>query len=76
MAVDLFPQTKHCELLILFERVEYTNGSSTEAKPDAPQVTVEGNKSEHLDDTNPANTDVRQAASVAIDTACKEKEST
>ncbi|KAM4052275.1 tRNA (uracil-5-)-methyltransferase homolog A [Anomaloglossus baeobatrachus] len=29
MAVDLFPQTPHCELLILFERVEYTESAST-----------------------------------------------
>ncbi|KAG8597344.1 hypothetical protein GDO81_002256 [Engystomops pustulosus] len=31
MAVDLFPQTPHCELLILFERVEYTESASTSA---------------------------------------------
>ncbi|XP_073531885.1 tRNA (uracil-5-)-methyltransferase homolog A [Phyllobates terribilis] len=29
VAVDLFPQTPHCELLILFERVEYTESAST-----------------------------------------------
>ncbi|KAM5192622.1 tRNA (uracil-5-)-methyltransferase homolog A isoform 2-T2 [Mantella aurantiaca] len=27
VAVDLFPQTPHCELLILFERVEYTEST-------------------------------------------------
>lgn len=27
VAVDLFPQTPHCEMLILFERVEYPNGA-------------------------------------------------
>ncbi|XP_063082190.1 tRNA (uracil-5-)-methyltransferase homolog A isoform X4 [Cavia porcellus] len=27
VAVDLFPQTPHCEMLILFERVEYPNGT-------------------------------------------------
>uniref|UniRef100_A0A8B9D229 tRNA (uracil(54)-C(5))-methyltransferase n=1 Tax=Anser cygnoides TaxID=8845 RepID=A0A8B9D229_ANSCY len=42
MAVDLFPQTRHCELLIFFERVEYANGSSAEAKPDDTQVTTAG----------------------------------
>ncbi|NXK32682.1 TRM2A methyltransferase, partial [Piprites chloris] len=31
MAVDLFPQTRHCELLLCFERVEYANGSSAAA---------------------------------------------
>ncbi|XP_052546923.1 tRNA (uracil-5-)-methyltransferase homolog A [Tympanuchus pallidicinctus] len=76
MAVDLFPQTKHCELLILFERVEYANGSSAEAKPDAAQVAAECNDSEHLDGANPDDSDANQAASVATDTACKEKEST
>ncbi|XP_039360786.1 tRNA (uracil-5-)-methyltransferase homolog A isoform X5 [Mauremys reevesii] len=38
MAVDLFPQTMHCELLIFFERVEHSNGNSTEASPDTAQV--------------------------------------
>ncbi|XP_075754463.1 tRNA (uracil-5-)-methyltransferase homolog A isoform X1 [Pelodiscus sinensis] len=38
MAVDLFPQTMHCELLIFFERVEHSNGNSTEASPDTSQV--------------------------------------
>ena len=27
VAVDLFPQTPHCEMLILFERVEHPNGA-------------------------------------------------
>ncbi|MGH0171543.1 UNVERIFIED_CONTAM: hypothetical protein FKN15_061670 [Acipenser sinensis] len=32
MAVDLFPQTMHCELLLLFERVEYnSNGAAAAA---------------------------------------------
>ncbi|NWQ65879.1 TRM2A methyltransferase, partial [Neopipo cinnamomea] len=31
MAVDLFPQTRHCELLLCFERVEHANGSSAAA---------------------------------------------
>lgn len=25
--MDLFPQTPHCEMLILFERVEHPNGA-------------------------------------------------
>ncbi|NWT01954.1 TRM2A methyltransferase, partial [Mionectes macconnelli] len=37
MAVDLFPQTRHCELLLCFERVEYANGSSAAAAAAAPQ---------------------------------------
>ncbi|XP_051625070.1 tRNA (uracil-5-)-methyltransferase homolog A isoform X1 [Manacus candei] len=35
MAVDLFPQTRHCELLLCFERVQYPNGSSAAAQPTA-----------------------------------------
>ncbi|XP_075424701.1 tRNA (uracil-5-)-methyltransferase homolog A isoform X2 [Ascaphus truei] len=31
MAVDLFPQTPHCEMLILFERLEYTDKTSEAA---------------------------------------------
>ncbi|CAH2295616.1 tRNA (uracil-5-)-methyltransferase homolog A [Pelobates cultripes] len=39
LAVDLFPQTPHCELLILFERVEYTENSSEPAgTPGAPNI--------------------------------------
>ncbi|XP_077317834.1 tRNA (uracil-5-)-methyltransferase homolog A isoform X3 [Lithobates pipiens] len=33
VAVDLFPQTPHCELLILFERVEYTDVDSNSQPP-------------------------------------------
>ncbi|KAJ8415391.1 hypothetical protein AAFF_G00423710 [Aldrovandia affinis] len=29
MAVDLFPQTMHCEMLLLFERVDYSSQSNT-----------------------------------------------
>uniref|UniRef100_A0A8C0EIG7 tRNA (uracil(54)-C(5))-methyltransferase n=1 Tax=Bubo bubo TaxID=30461 RepID=A0A8C0EIG7_BUBBB len=36
LAVDLFPQTRHCELLIFFERVEYANGSSAEREYNTP----------------------------------------
>ena len=76
MAVDLFPQTRHCELLILFERVEYANGSSAEALPDATQVTTAGYDSERLDGTNLSNIDASQATSVHVDTALEEREST
>ncbi|XP_044131523.1 tRNA (uracil-5-)-methyltransferase homolog A [Bufo gargarizans] len=41
MAVDLFPQTPHCELLILFERVEYTESASNSA-PDVVHEHTEG----------------------------------
>lgn len=27
MAVDLFPQTMHCETILLFERVDYGSGA-------------------------------------------------
>ncbi|XP_036613709.1 tRNA (uracil-5-)-methyltransferase homolog A [Trichosurus vulpecula] len=40
VAVDLFPQTLHCEMLILFERVEHPNGSTAAAtggsSPESP----------------------------------------
>ncbi|KAM6155703.1 tRNA (uracil-5-)-methyltransferase homolog A [Rhynchocyon petersi] len=29
VAVDLFPQTPHCEMVLLFERVDYPNGAGT-----------------------------------------------
>ncbi|NXI36259.1 TRM2A methyltransferase, partial [Galbula dea] len=76
MAVDLFPQTRHCELLIFFERVEYANGSSAEAVPEATPVTTAGCDSECLESTNPSTIDVSQATSVPIDTALEEREST
>ncbi|XP_035412881.1 tRNA (uracil-5-)-methyltransferase homolog A [Cygnus atratus] len=78
MAVDLFPQTRHCELLIFFERVEYANGSSAETKPDDTQVTTAGCDSECLDSTNPSNVDASQTTSMdtCMDTTSKEREST
>ncbi|KAM5226350.1 tRNA (uracil-5-)-methyltransferase homolog A isoform 4-T4 [Hipposideros larvatus] len=36
VAVDLFPQTPHCEMLILFERVENHNGTGTLEPQDPP----------------------------------------
>ncbi|NXC15070.1 TRM2A methyltransferase, partial [Corythaeola cristata] len=76
MAVDLFPQTRHCELLILFERVDYGNGSSAEAMPDVTPVTTAGCDSECLDGISPSNADGSQATSVQVDTALEEREST
>ncbi|XP_023567437.1 tRNA (uracil-5-)-methyltransferase homolog A isoform X4 [Octodon degus] len=38
VAVDLFPQTPHCEMLILFERVEYPNGTGTLEHQDSPAL--------------------------------------
>ncbi|XP_064322609.1 tRNA (uracil-5-)-methyltransferase homolog A [Phalacrocorax carbo] len=58
MAVDLFPQTRHCELLIFFERVDYANGSSAEAAPDAARVTT----AEHGDGAAPSTIDGSEAA--------------
>lgn len=75
LAVDLFPQTKHCELLILFERADYANGSSAEAAPAAAQATLSGHNSERSDGTNPSNTDASQATSVCFDPALEERES-
>ncbi|KGL84439.1 tRNA (uracil-5-)-methyltransferase A, partial [Tinamus guttatus] len=75
MAVDLFPQTRHCELLIFFERVDYANGSSAGAMLDAAQVTRGGCDSESLDSIDPSNAAESQATSVDTDTAFKESES-
>lgn len=36
VAVDLFPQTPHCEMLILFERVEHPNDTETLEPQDPP----------------------------------------
>ncbi|KFZ66248.1 tRNA (uracil-5-)-methyltransferase A, partial [Podiceps cristatus] len=76
MAVDLFPQTRHCELLILFERVEYANGSSAEATPDATPVTTAGCDSECSEGISPSNIDASQATPVLGDAAFAEGEST
>ncbi|XP_054075379.1 tRNA (uracil-5-)-methyltransferase homolog A [Rissa tridactyla] len=69
VAVDLFPQTRHCELLIFFERVDYANGSSSEAAPDAAQVTTAGYDSVCVDGTDPPHSDGNQATSVCVDPA-------
>ncbi|XP_027715171.1 tRNA (uracil-5-)-methyltransferase homolog A [Vombatus ursinus] len=50
VAVDLFPQTPHCEMLILFERVDHPNGpsdaatggSSPESTPPLPLPPIAG----------------------------------
>lgn len=36
VAVDLFPQTPHCEMLILFERVEPPDGAGALGSQDPP----------------------------------------
>uniref|UniRef100_A0A8C7S5B4 tRNA (uracil(54)-C(5))-methyltransferase n=1 Tax=Oncorhynchus mykiss TaxID=8022 RepID=A0A8C7S5B4_ONCMY len=41
MAVDLFPQTMHCEMLLLFERVDYSSKSSSEKPEEITQGTSE-----------------------------------
>ncbi|NWS69681.1 TRM2A methyltransferase, partial [Crotophaga sulcirostris] len=76
MAVDLFPQTRHCELLIFFERVEYANGSSAAATPDVSQVSTVGCESECLDVTNPPNTDTSPTTAARAGTALEERPST
>ncbi|MBN3298897.1 TRM2A methyltransferase, partial [Amia calva] len=43
MAVDLFPQTMHCELLILFERVDYSSSADPPkpAEPSKPEPSAD-----------------------------------
>jgi tRNA (uracil-5-)-methyltransferase len=36
VAVDLFPQTPHCEMLILFERMGHPNGTGALEHQDSP----------------------------------------
>ncbi|PKU37387.1 hypothetical protein llap_12306 [Limosa lapponica baueri] len=76
LAVDLFPQTRHCELLIFFERVDYTNGSSAEATPDAAQVTAAGPDSACVDGTDLPHGDRSQATPVHLDPTSEEPELT
>ncbi|NXK24771.1 TRM2A methyltransferase, partial [Arenaria interpres] len=73
LAVDLFPQTRHCELLIFFERVDYSNGSSAEATPDAAQVTAAG---PGVDGTDLPHGDGSQAPSVHLEPTAEEQELT
>uniref|UniRef100_A0A8C3KC86 tRNA (uracil(54)-C(5))-methyltransferase n=1 Tax=Calidris pygmaea TaxID=425635 RepID=A0A8C3KC86_9CHAR len=73
LAVDLFPQTRHCELLIFFERVDYSNGSSAEATPDAAQVTAAG---PDVDGTDLPHSDRSQAPSVHLEPTSEEQELT
>ena len=36
MAVDLFPQTMHCEMLLLFERVDYSSQTTSKEETTTP----------------------------------------
>ncbi|NXM66802.1 TRM2A methyltransferase, partial [Serilophus lunatus] len=75
LAVDLFPQTRHCELLIFFERVEYPNGSSAAAAPGAAEITTAGCGPECVDGITPSGLDGSQATAVHVDAAVQERES-
>uniref|UniRef100_A0A8C2INC0 tRNA (uracil(54)-C(5))-methyltransferase n=1 Tax=Cyprinus carpio TaxID=7962 RepID=A0A8C2INC0_CYPCA len=41
MAVDLFPQTMHCETILLFERVDYTHKSPTAKAFFSPKISMQ-----------------------------------
>ncbi|KFW12766.1 tRNA (uracil-5-)-methyltransferase A, partial [Eurypyga helias] len=69
MAVDLFPQTRHCELLLLFERLDCANRSSAAAAPAVSQVAAAGCNSERSDGTDPSHVD----AAAVMDAACEER---
>ncbi|NWR83442.1 TRM2A methyltransferase, partial [Furnarius figulus] len=75
MAVDLFPQTRHCELLICFERVDYANGSSAAAAPNAAESTTAAHSSECGDGSSPCDMEGTQAAASHVDTAVQERDS-
>ncbi|KAG9262047.1 hypothetical protein AMEX_G25675 [Astyanax mexicanus] len=65
MAVDLFPQTMHCETILLFERVDYSANANTDAN--------------NANDTNSAiaNTEANTADSANANTAnCTEPQNT
>ncbi|XP_026905520.1 tRNA (uracil-5-)-methyltransferase homolog A isoform X2 [Acinonyx jubatus] len=51
VAVDLFPQTPHCEMLILFERVEYPNGTGALEPQDPPAQPPPGSPDDNLQET-------------------------
>lgn len=63
MAVDLFPQTRHCELLLFFERVEYPDSSSAAAAAlAASEATAAACGTEGLDGISPAREGSQAAA--------------
>ncbi|XP_034499240.1 tRNA (uracil-5-)-methyltransferase homolog A isoform X2 [Ailuropoda melanoleuca] len=54
VAVDLFPQTPHCEMLLLFERVEHPNGAGALAPQDPPAQPPLGPPSDTVQETGAA----------------------
>ncbi|NXU53937.1 TRM2A methyltransferase, partial [Turnix velox] len=76
LAVDLFPQTRHCELLLLFERITYTNGSSSEPAAGAAPVPAAGCDSASVDVTDTPHSNGSQAPSPHLAPASEEQEST
>ncbi|XP_014123874.2 tRNA (uracil-5-)-methyltransferase homolog A [Zonotrichia albicollis] len=62
LAVDLFPQTRHCELLIFFERVQYANGSSAAAAPAASESPAAACGTEGMDGSSPGSEGSQAAA--------------
>ncbi|KAI2596739.1 tRNA methyltransferase 2 homolog A, partial [Homo sapiens] len=51
VAVDLFPQTPHCEMLILFERVEHPNGTGVLGPHSPPAQPTPGPPDNTLQET-------------------------
>uniref|UniRef100_A0A8C7CAT4 tRNA (uracil-5-)-methyltransferase homolog A n=1 Tax=Neovison vison TaxID=452646 RepID=A0A8C7CAT4_NEOVI len=54
VAVDLFPQTPHCEMLLLFERVEHPNGTGALAPQDPPPQPPPGPPVDTIQETRAA----------------------
>lgn len=66
VAVDLFPQTMHCELLLYFERIEHSSEKPSEASVDSAEIPAtkpEAGASMEEDNTNLINQNAAEKSS-------------